>query len=53
MGRQPFLSHSDVKRQGEDHVVATMMMVHKALRVADNLSKKGISTKVVDDDVMM
>lgn len=40
---------ADVKRQGEDiTVVATMMMVHKSLRVAEELSKDGISVEVID-----
>jgi pyruvate/2-oxoglutarate/acetoin dehydrogenase E1 component len=40
---------ADIKRPGEDvTVVATMMMVHKSLRVAEELSKKGISMEVID-----
>jgi pyruvate dehydrogenase E1 component beta subunit len=40
---------ADVKREGQDvTLVATMMMVHKSLRVADDLSKEGISVEVVD-----
>jgi len=40
---------ADIKRQGEDvTVVATMMMVHKSLRVAEELSEKGISMEVID-----
>jgi len=40
---------ADIKRPGEDiTLVATMMMIHKALRVAEDLSKKGISVEVVD-----
>ena len=40
---------ADIKRPGEDiTVVATMMMIHKALRVAEDLAKKGISMEVID-----
>jgi pyruvate dehydrogenase E1 component beta subunit len=40
---------ADIKRPGEDiTVIATMMMVHKALRVAEELTKKGISMEVID-----
>ncbi|MGE5541693.1 MAG: alpha-ketoacid dehydrogenase subunit beta [Bacillota bacterium] len=40
---------ADVKRSGGDvTVVATSMMVHKALRAADELEKKGISVEVID-----
>jgi pyruvate/2-oxoglutarate/acetoin dehydrogenase E1 component len=40
---------ADVKRPGEDiTVIATMMMVHKSLRVAEELAKKGISMEVID-----
>jgi pyruvate dehydrogenase E1 component beta subunit len=40
---------AEIKRSGEDvTVVATMMMVHKALRVADDLAKKGISMEIID-----
>ena len=40
---------ADIKRSGEDiTLVATMMMVHKALRVAEDVSKIGISVEVVD-----
>lgn len=40
---------ADVKRKGEDvTVVATMAMVWKALAVAEDLAKKGISVEVVD-----
>jgi len=40
---------ADVKRKGEDvTVVATMAMVWKALAVAEELAKKGISVEVVD-----
>jgi pyruvate dehydrogenase E1 component beta subunit len=40
---------ADVKRPGEDvTLIATMMMVHKGLRVAEELSKMGTSVEVVD-----
>jgi len=40
---------ADVKRKGDDvTVVATMAMVHKALKVADELAKEGISVEVID-----
>ena len=40
---------ADIKRTGDDiTLIATMMMVHKALRVAEDLSKMGISIEVVD-----
>jgi len=40
---------AEVKRPGEDvTVIATMMMVHKALRVAEDLAKMGIDIEVVD-----
>jgi len=43
------LGSADVKREGSDvTVVATMMMVHKSLNAANQLSKEGISVEVVD-----
>ncbi len=40
---------ADVKREGSDvSIVATLLMVHKALTVAEQLSKEGISVEVVD-----
>ena len=40
---------ADVKRTGTDvTVVATMAMVHKALKVAADLAKEGISVEVID-----
>lgn len=40
---------ADIKRSGEDvTLIATMMMVHKALRVAEDLSKMGISVEIID-----
>ncbi len=43
------LGVADVKREGEDvTIVATLYMVHKSLAAAEELSKQGISTEVVD-----
>ncbi|NPV70559.1 MAG: alpha-ketoacid dehydrogenase subunit beta [Firmicutes bacterium] len=43
------LGKADVKRQGTDvTIVATSMMVHKALRAAGDLAGKGISAEVID-----
>ena len=43
------LGKADVKREGRDvTVVATAMMVHKALNAAETLEKEGISVEVVD-----
>jgi pyruvate dehydrogenase E1 component beta subunit len=43
------LGQADVKRVGTDiTVVATMMMVHKALRVAEELDRDDISLEVID-----
>lgn len=43
------LGKADVKRKGSDvTVVATMMMVHRSLKVADALEKEGIDVEVVD-----
>jgi len=40
---------AEIKRPGDDiTVVATMMMVHKSLRVAEDLAKNGISVEVID-----
>jgi pyruvate dehydrogenase E1 component beta subunit len=40
---------AEVKREGSDVTVcATMFMVHKALKVAEELAKHGISVEVVD-----
>jgi len=40
---------ADIKRKGDDvTVVATMMMVHKALVAAQQLAKEGISVEIVD-----
>jgi pyruvate dehydrogenase E1 component beta subunit len=40
---------ADVKREGEDvSIVATLLMVHKALAAAEQLNKGGISAEVVD-----
>lgn len=43
------LGKADVKRRGDDAtVVATGMMVHKALAAAEALQKEGVSVEVVD-----
>ena len=43
------LGQADVKREGRDvTVVATAMMVHKALKAAETLEREGISVEVVD-----
>jgi len=40
---------ADIKRDGADvSVVATLLMVHKALTAAEQLSKEGVSVEVVD-----
>jgi len=50
--REPYaipFGRAEIRRQGDDiTVVATMMMVHKSLRVAEDLSKNGISVAVID-----
>jgi len=44
----PF-GNADVKREGSDvTVIATMMMVHKSLRAAEELSKEGIEVEIID-----
>lgn len=44
----PF-GEADVKREGKDAtVVATLYMVHKALRAAEELAREGVSVEVVD-----
>jgi pyruvate dehydrogenase E1 component beta subunit len=44
----PF-GQADIKREGRDvTVVATMMMVHKALNVANDLAKQGIDVELID-----
>lgn len=43
------LGKADVKRKGSDiTVVATSFMIHKVLKVADELSKKGVEIEVID-----
>jgi pyruvate/2-oxoglutarate/acetoin dehydrogenase E1 component len=43
------LGKADVKREGSDvTVVATLAMVSKALKVAEELAKEGISVEVID-----
>lgn len=40
---------ADIKRKGEDvTLVATMMMVHKALKAAEELDKEGIDVEIID-----
>lgn len=44
----PF-GQADVKKQGDDvTVVATSLMVHKALKAAEKLAEEGISIEVID-----
>jgi len=43
------IGKADVKREGEDvTVVATMLMVHRALAAAERLQAMGVSTEVID-----
>ena len=43
------LGKADIKREGSDvTVVATYLMLHRALAAADKLQKKGISVEVID-----
>lgn len=43
------LGKADVKREGSDvTIVATAIMVHKALEAAEELEKEGISVEVID-----
>lgn len=43
------LGKADIKREGSDiTVVATALMVHKALAAAEKLQQKGISVEVID-----
>ena len=43
------IGKADIKREGGDvTVVATMLMVHRALAAADKLQEKGISLEVID-----
>lgn len=43
------LGKADVKREGTDvTIVATAIMVHKALEAAETLSKEGISAEIID-----
>ncbi|MEM3673794.1 MAG: alpha-ketoacid dehydrogenase subunit beta [Candidatus Bathyarchaeia archaeon] len=40
---------ADVKREGEDvTIVATLYMVHKALKAAEKLEEEGVSVEVID-----
>lgn len=44
----PF-GQADIKKEGRDvTVIATMMMVHKALNVANELTKQGIDIEIID-----
>jgi len=44
----PF-GQADVKREGKDAtVIATMMMVHKAINAANQLAKEGINIEIID-----
>jgi len=43
------LGEADIKREGKDvTVVATQLMVHRALKAAETLQAKGISIEVID-----
>ena len=43
------LGRADVKREGSDAtIVATSLMVHRALEAAEELAKEGISAEVID-----
>lgn len=43
------LGKADIKRQGEDiTIIATMMMVHKALKASEELARAGIDAEIVD-----
>ena len=43
------LGVADVKRQGEDvTIIATLLMLHRALAVAEELETEGVSVEVVD-----
>jgi pyruvate dehydrogenase E1 component beta subunit len=43
------IGKADIKREGTDvTIVATMMMVHKALKAAEELKNKGIEAEIVD-----
>jgi pyruvate/2-oxoglutarate/acetoin dehydrogenase E1 component len=43
------LGKADIKRKGEDvTIVATMMMVHKALKASEDLAGAGIDVEVID-----
>lgn len=43
------LGKADIKREGTDvTIVATAIMVHKALEAAEKLSKEGISAEIID-----
>jgi len=43
------IGKADVKRQGEDvTIIATLMMLHTALKAADELAAEGINAEVID-----
>jgi 2-oxoisovalerate dehydrogenase E1 component len=43
------IGKADVKRQGTDvTIVATQMMVHRALRAAEKLAAEGVSVEIID-----
>jgi len=43
------LGSADVKRQGSDvTIIATLLMLHRSLTVADRLAEEGISVEVID-----
>ena len=43
------LGSADVKRQGSDvTIIATLLMLHRSLTVADQLAEQGISVEVID-----
>jgi len=49
----PF-GQAEIKRQGEDiSVVATSLMVHKSLSVAERLKKEGVSIEIIDPRTLM
>ncbi len=43
------LGKADIKKEGKDvTVIATLLMVHRALAVANDLAKEGVSVEVID-----
>jgi len=48
------LGKADIKREGSDvTIVATGAMVHRVLKIAENLGKEGISIEVVDSRTLL